>query len=141
MDSNDYQSARALAMYRRWGIEMEETPDGRVLVRQTSLPDGILYTQRELIERGKTRYPDRIVNPVTYHFDASQVTLSWIKEQVQRFGLKEKDLCNQLALPKATIQDLLAGRRPLDRLTATAFFYYFLAYRLGTDIRHDDGQG
>lgn len=127
-----------IAQYRSSGICITETEDNIVVVEQTKLDDKHwMMTQRELIKRGRTVYPEKRykIVPVTYSLDLSTITPEWIQEQMQEYDIRPKDLTRQLGLNASEVSLLLSGKRNMTRSIRSMFYYYFLSYRLSKDMR------
>ena len=139
------QLSRSISNYRRMGIVIEvlEMDDkiAKVKVVQERSPNGYFLNQKQLVERVKgvfehTGLKTNVI-PVVYGLDVSTITLEWIKERMEEFGIKRKDLMRQLAIDESSLSLLLKGERKMNKLVKSAFFYYFLTYELNRDFREE----
>ena len=75
------------------------------------------------------------VYPEVWALDIAQITLEWIEEQRKEFGLKRKNIMQQLNIDKSSLSLLLSGKTQLSIRTKACFYYYFLCYALNRDFR------
>lgn len=131
------QRSRSVAFHRSIGIEIEEVEDNQILVRQTSLVDGHIRTNKELYDIGRHWYPDKAYKIVagTYRLPLEDITGEWIREQMEIYGIKPKDVIRQTGLTQSEISLFLSGKRNMTRAIRALFYYYFLTYRLNRDLR------
>lgn len=106
-----------------------------MVITQSSLYNGYILNQKQLVERAKKIFPDKKVRPSVFSLDVSEITLNWIKSKMDEFGIKRKDLIKQLAIDKSSLSLLLSGSTELSKRTKATFFYYFLSYELNRDLR------
>lgn len=138
-DKDNIQWQRARAMMAASGIKIEELEDGRVKVTQTKFEGARLFNQKELISRGRTFYPDPKYKVVanTYNFDADMITPEWVREQMERYGVRPKDLVHQTGIYASSISELINGNRPMSVPVKALFFYYFQTKRLGYELAQE----
>ena len=117
------------------GVDIEPLEDGTVKVTQSSLINGYILNQKQLIERGKEIYPDAKIIPVVYSLNVDGITLEWIETRMKEFGIKRNDLIKQLAIDSSSLSLVLSGKRELSKPMRATFFYYFLTYELNRDFR------
>lgn len=122
--------------YYKQGIDVSTANDDPsiIVVEQVSLTErGYIYTQRELIEKGRYLYPDKKykIVPLTYQLNVDDITPEWIQEQMALYGVKPKDLAKQLALTKSSVSIVINGTRPIAASTKALIYYYFLSLKLG----------
>lgn len=125
-------------LYKKMGIGMQEVEDGRILVRQSSVTNGILLNQYDLRQRGKQVFPDRHIIPQVFFLDTSIVTPEWIQEKMKGTGLYQRDLSKQLGMNETMISKLINGKRPMSSAVQALFYYYFTLYEVTKEFRQDD---
>lgn len=125
----------SISGYNRLGISIESIDDSTVKVSQTRLINGYMLNQKQLIERGKEVYPDAKIIPVVYSLNVDSITIEWIEERMNEFGIKRNDLIKQLAIDRSSLSLILSGKRELSKPMRATFFYYFLTYELNKDFR------
>lgn len=59
--------------------------------------------------------------------DIAAVNSEWINNNMERLGLKAKEVSTHTGIDKSSVSLYLSGARPLTKL-AKAAFYYFLKY-------------
>ncbi len=116
-----------IALYAKAGIAITELDETTVKVHQVDT-DGYLLTQKQLVERGKKLYPGKTIIPVVYSLSVDSITPDWVKEQMKRYGIYQKDLVKQLAINKSTISKYLSGAVGMTKSVRALFFYYFLTF-------------
>ena len=116
-----------ISLYAKAGIAITELDDTKVKVHQVHT-NGNLLTQKQLVDRGKKLYPDKIIIPVVYSLNVDSITPDWVKEQMSRCGIYQKDLVKQLAINKSTISKYLSGAVGMTKSVRALFFYYFLTF-------------
>ena len=139
--------ARSISNYARMSIIIEiltlNTTEAKVKVIQKSAVNGYLLNQQQLVERVKKVFaPTGLkvkVYPEVWALDIAQITLEWIEEQRKEFGLKRKDMMQQLNIDKSSLSLLLSGKTQLSKRTKACFYYYFLCYTLNSDFRSQTG--
>ena len=113
--------------------------EAKVKVIQKTAYNGYLLNQQQLVERVRKVFaPTGLkVNfyPEVWALDIAQITLEWIEEQRKEFGLKRKDIMQQLNIDKSSLSLLLSGKTQLSKRTKACFYYYFLYYVLNRDFR------
>lgn len=121
------------------GVEVTEEGEGIIKVKQARFSNYQLYTQRELIKMGRDLYPSKEykIIPVTYPFDARSVTPEWIREQMQRWDIRPKDLTHHLGIRSSNISELINGVRPLSAPVSALFYYFFQVKRLGYELANE----
>ncbi|ODS87341.1 MAG: hypothetical protein ABS44_11930 [Chryseobacterium sp. SCN 40-13] len=80
------------------------------------------------------------MQPNVFSLDVSQITVEWINEKMNEFGIKRNDLVKQLALDKSYISRLFSDENNQFKINLTnqvksMFYYYFLTYELNRDFR------
>lgn len=125
----------SISGYGQMGIDIEPLDDGTVKVTQSSLINGYILNQKQLIERGKEAFPGSKIIPVVYSLNVDDITLEWIESKMQEYGIKRNDLIKQLAIDRSSLSLVLSGKRELSKPMRATFFYYFLTYELNRDFR------
>lgn len=128
------------AQFRKMGriyVEIVSFKDGRLIVRveQKEAINGLILTKAELTERVRDMFAGEIpsdwkltVSAVNFdRRDIAAVNAEWITDNMQRLGLKAKDIVNHTGLDKSEISLILSGERNLSKMGKAAF-YYFLKY-------------
>lgn len=126
---------QSIAGYNSLGISIEPLQDGTVKVTQSRLFNGYILNQKQLIERGRELYPEAKIVPVVYSLNVNEITIEWIENRMQEFGIKRNDLIKQLAIDRSSLSLILSGKRELSKPMRATFFYYFLTYELNRDFR------
>lgn len=136
----EYQRARAKAWLSSKGITIDIEEGDTIIIRQVSSPNGHYRTNRELRDIARFWYPDKRykIRPVTFCFDAEQVTAEWVQEQMDILGLKPKDLVHQLGLSAPNISLILRNKRNMSTPTKALFFYFFTLYHVNRQLREPD---
>lgn len=127
--------SKSIATYRAAGIDIEVLEDNQVKITQARLINGFILNQKQLHERAREVFPDAKIIPVVYSLQVDDITLDWIEEQMEEFGIKRNDLIKQLAVDKSSLSELLSGNRGLTKSMKATFFYYFLTYELNRNLR------
>lgn len=126
--------------YRKMGriyVEIVSFNGSRLIVRaeQKEAVNDRILTKSELVERVREMFSGEIpedwkltVSAVNYdRRDIAAVDADWIRNNMERLGLKAKDLEKHMGLDKSSISLYLSGERNLSKL-AKAGFYYFVKY-------------
>lgn len=126
---------KSIANYRAFGIDVEILEDNQIKITQSRLVNGYILNQKQLVERAKEIFPDAKIIPVVYSLQVDEIDIEWIKQQMEEFGIKRKDLIKQLAIDKSSLSEMFSGNRGLTKSMRATFFYYFLTYKLNRDLR------
>lgn len=126
---------KSIANYRAFGIDIETLEDNQVKISQSRLINGYILNQKQLHERAKNIFPDAKIIPVVYSLQVDDVTIEWVEQQMDEFGIKRNDLIKQIAIDKSSLSELFSGNRGLTKSMRATFFYYFLTYKLNRDLR------
>ena len=118
-------------------IEVVSFMNGRLIVRaeQKEAVNERILTKTELSERVREMFAGEIpadwtltVSAVNFdRRDIAAVDADWITGNMQRLGLRAKDIVNHMGLDKSEASLILAGERNLSKLGKAAF-YYFIKY-------------
>ena len=135
--------ARSISNYAANGIEIQITSFvdniATVIIKQSSLKNGYILNQKQLVERCKEVFSvhgiNTIVVPVVFTLDVSSIDIKWIESRMLEFGIKRNDLVKQLAIDKSSLSLVLSGKRELSKPMRATFFYYFMTYELNRDFR------
>ena len=134
----------SIMSYRKVGIEIEILDNFNipwtVKTKQTSLLNGYILNQKELVERTKAVFEDNEIHviPVTYSLPLKNITSLWITEQMKLYKVSKKDLLKQLGIGKNEIDQILKGHKIINNAEKAAFFYYFLTHQINTEMRNLD---
>lgn len=131
----EFQFRRMLAFYGSSGIVMREQEGDVVDVTQERVTGGFLMNQPQLVDRGKSMYPDKHIHPHVFRLDTELVTLDWVQKQLKRYKLKRKDLEKQLDLDPSTLSQILTGKRGMTKSMKALFYYYFMVYEVNEIFR------
>lgn len=131
----DATQNKSISTYRSAGIDIEVLEDNRVKITQSRLVNGYILNQKQLHERAREIFPKDKIIPVVYSLKVDDITLDWINQQMDEFGIKRNDLIKQMAIDKSSLSEILNGNRGLTKSMKSTFFYYFLTYRLNRDLR------
>ena len=121
--------------YRKFGIDIEVLEDGKIKITQSRLINGYILNQKQLIEKVREIFPGAKVVPVVFSLQVNDITIEWIENQLNEYGIKRNDLIKQLAIDKSSLSEILSGNRGLTKSMKATFFYYFLTYKLNRDLR------
>lgn len=143
MDEKSYEYQRLRAM--RWfyggmcGIDISEQEDGIVTVTQVdAAKTGRIFTQKELLAIGKGFYPRQHVHPHVFAFEGDEVTPEWVRERMDAFCIKQKDLIKNTGLDRSNISSYLSGKRPMSKGVKALFFYYFALLEANKKLHKGD---
>lgn len=125
----------SISNYAKAGIDIELIDNDTVKITQSRLLNGYILNNRQLYERAKAIFPDKIIRPVVYSLQVDDIDLNWIEAKMDEFGIKRKDLIKQLAIDKSSLSLIFSGTTNLSARTKATFFYYFLTYELNRDLR------
>ena len=126
-----FQIRKSIGMFL--GIDVSTPAENNVVtVTEKRLLNGWLLNQEQLRVFGRTVYPERKfkIRAEVYQLDLEQITVEWIKEQMEELGIKRYDIIRQLAIDKSSLSLILSGKRGLSNTMKVAFFYYFNSYLL-----------
>lgn len=134
---------KSISAYAANGIDISiveaSGADLKVVIEQTRLVNGYILNNKELYERAKEVFKDTgfraKIDPVVFTLNVEDITVNWIEDKMQEFGIKRKDLEKQLAIDKSSLSLIMSGNRELSKPMRATFFYYFLTYELNRDFR------
>lgn len=114
-----------------------------IIISQSSLINGYILNNKELHDRAKEIFSgiDRIkfkIIPSVFSLNVDNITIPWIENKMEEFGINRKDLVKQLAIDKSSLSLILSGNRELSKPMRATFFYYFLTYELNRDFRENN---
>lgn len=141
------QIRRSKANYRRAGIDIDTVDIDfgnltvTVRIAQSRLVNGYMLNQKQLVDRAREVFIDspwRVkIKPVVYSLDTSHITIPWIEDRMEEFGIRRKDLIKQLAIDKVSLSKIFSGTTGLTRSMRALFYYYFMTYELNRDFREE----
>lgn len=105
-------------------IQIEEKED-TVIIRQTDLIEGKVYSNKTLYTIAKNLYPDKKIVPVVFLFDKESITLTWINTQIEQHKVSKKDLTKFLPFSSEQITEILNENYKLNKTEKALFFYFF----------------
>lgn len=110
-----------------------------VRIKQTNFTHSIFLTNKELYKMAKDIYGDLPikVSPQTWEVNPDNITLEWIKEQIEKLGLSKTDLKKQTGLDRNSLYAILNNTRPLSRANKMIFFYYLHLVNYGVRTREE----
>ena len=138
MELTDAQK-KSIAKYKMFGIDFEINEDV-VKVSQNRNINGYFLNQNQLHKRARAIFPTEKIQCNVFSLDVLEITMQWIEERMEEFGIKRNDLIKQLALDKSYLSLLFASednprKIQLSRPMKALFYYYFLTYELNRDFR------
>ncbi len=117
------------------GLNIELIDSDTVKITQTKLINGYILNNKQLYNRAKEVFSDKKIIPDVFSLQVNDIDLDWVKNKMEEFGIKQKDLLKQLTIDKTSLNLVFSGKANLSRLMKVAFFYYFLIYELNRDLR------
>tara|TARA_Y100001963_G_scaffold157617_1_gene254318 strand:+ start:191 stop:604 length:414 start_codon:yes stop_codon:yes gene_type:complete len=126
---------QSISNYKRIGIDIEVLDEGKLKITQTRLINGYLLNQKQLTERAWEVFPNWRVIPIVFSLDVHDINIDWIKNKMETYGIKRKDLIKQLAMDKTYVSRLFSKNIELSNPMKASFYYYFLTYELNRDLR------
>mgnify|MGYP000873905098 FL=1 len=132
------QITSSIEYYKSIGIDIEILDDTvtpwKIKIQQRSLCNNNILNQKQLVQCAKEIFERAelkvIVIPVTYSIQLETITLDWIEEKMNSYGIKKNDLKKQLGLTSVEIANILSGRKPIYPQLKAAFYYYFLCHQI-----------
>lgn len=115
------------------GITVTVVSDDTIVAKQTTIVNGDLYNQKELVDDAKRFFGEFKIKPSVYSLDTATITIGWIEEKIKKHGIKPKDLEKQLALKSDYLEGIFAPQeskkhRVLTPPMKALFFYYFMVH-------------
>ena len=121
-------------------IEVVSFDEGRLIVRaeQKDMVNDKFLTKKELTDRVREMFRGEIptewkltVSAVDYdRKDIDAVNPEWIKNRMEKLGLKNKHVSNYTGIDKCTVSLLLAGEREMTKWHKVAMYYFFKYYEV-----------
>ena len=121
-------------------IEIISFNGKRLIVRaeQKEAVNERILTKKELVERVREMFAGEIpadwlltVSAVNFdRRDIAAVNPEWIKKNMDRLGLKAKDVVSHTGFDKSTVSEILSGERNLSKSGKAAFYYFFKYYEV-----------
>lgn len=124
-----------VALLKKAGINIALLEDGRILVEQTSSSNGYLLTQKQLSDRAKAIFPECHTVAKVMYIELDGITPEWIKENMKRIGIYQRDLSRQIGINETSISLYLNGKRTMTKAVQALFYYYFAFYDLNANLR------
>lgn len=127
--------ARQYKTMARIYIDIVSLSDSRLIVRveQKQITSGKQLSKSELEKRVRDMFSGEIpsdwkltVSAVDFdRSDIDSVDADWIKNNMDRLGVKAKNIETHTGLDKATLSTLINGNRDLTKWQKVAFYYFF----------------
>lgn len=132
---------KSIAAYKKVGIEIEvlelkeEIPV--VLIKQRYPYNGYILNQKQLVKRAKTLFSFEKIHVKTsvYSLDLNDITMSWIKEKMTEFELKQNDFIKLIALDNTSLRLIFSEEQKLPNQVKVAFYYLFLTFEINKQFR------
>lgn len=129
--------------YRRMAhivVEIVSYSEGRLIVRaeQKDLVNDKFLTKKELTERVREMFKGEIpddwkltVSAVNFdRKDIDGITIAWVKNRMEKLGLKAKHLSNYTGIDKCTMSSILSGDKDLTKWHKVGLYYFFKYYEV-----------
>lgn len=129
--------------YRRMAhivVEIVSYSEGRLIVRaeQKDLVNDKFLTKKELTERVREMFKGEIpddwkltVSAVNFdRKDIDSITIAWVKNRMEKLGLKAKHLSNYTGIDKCTMSSILSGDKDLTKWHKVGLYYFFKYYEV-----------
>lgn len=96
------EQKEAILHYARLGIVIEPLEEV-ILIKQQRLMNGLILTQKELVQRARSVFPVGIIKPSIFSLQLDAIDLPWVKNEMLELGLKPNDLIRLLGLDKSSL--------------------------------------
>lgn len=127
------QQQNSIKNYKMHGIEIE-IKDGVIVITQKRLINGNILSNKDLYDRAKKVFPNSKIRPVIYKVELDHITPEWVKEKMEEFDIKPKDLSKQTTLDISSISLILNGERKMNKSVKALFFYYFMLFEINQGL-------
>lgn len=125
-------SMRNYARFEKIKIDILDVEKGALIVRveQVAKVDDKVFNSKELTSKAKEVFSnvDIIAHYRTLLFKGKgieAVSPSWVKNQLKKYDLYQKDLVNDMKIDRHVISRLLSGKYEFTKWHKAAFFFYF----------------
>ena len=132
------EQKRSVDNYRRLGIDLEVLEKDKIKITQSRPINGYILNQKQLVARAREIFKEEIIIPVVFALNIHDITIKWIENKMDEYGIKRRDLVKQLALDKSYLSRLFGNSEhkiTLSKPMKATFFYYFLTYELNRELR------
>lgn len=128
---------KSIGRYKSVGIHIEVNEQEKIVtITQKELLNGYILTNKQLHQTARDLFDKAYkIIPIVFSLDVSEITPEWIAEQMTLLGIKPKDIIGQLCVDKSSLSLYLNGRNKMNKLVRSAFYYYFLVYKINRDLR------
>lgn len=126
---------QTIEKYKQQGIVIEILAPDLIKIKQTNLVDGIIFNQKQLHLRAREIFTTEKITPVVYSPNLNDITIEWVKQQMEEYGIKRNDLVKQLGIDKKTLGNIFLRDYYLNKPMKISLFYYFLTYKLNNNLR------
>lgn len=72
--------------------------------------------------------PNAKIRPSVYKINTDHIDSKWIKNKMEEYDLKAKDLAKQTTIDVASLSLMLNDERKMNKSVKALFFYYFMAF-------------
>lgn len=104
-----------------------------VRVEQKDLVNDRVLSESDLVERVRDMFRGEIpddwkltVSAVDYdRRDISNISSEWIRDKMEKLNIKSKTIHSYTGIDKASLSELINGKRELTRWHKVAFYYFF----------------
>ena len=104
----------------------------QVETTQGETKSGKYATEATLINRTKELFAKIlpnvkfVINPVPFApSPASTVTTAWLENQMEKKGIRIKQIAFDAGIDRESISDWVTGKRPMSQLVKAMFYFYF----------------
>lgn len=136
------EQKRSISNLARLGVDVKIVDGDTVLIQQNRLINKRMLTQEQLHSRGRAIFPlPYKIKPTVYAVDFSGITVEYVKEKMELYGIKRNDLIKQVGVNKSYLSLIFAEegnerKISLSRAMKAALYYYFVSYELNEDIKN-----
>lgn len=117
------------------GLDYRYDDLDRIIVTQIELKNGWILNQSQLIERARKIFPNEKIVPNVFSLNTDLIDLDWIKNKMNEFGIKQKDIVKHLSVSKSELSRIITGSTGLSNRTKASFYFYFLTFELNKSFR------
>lgn len=131
---------QTIANYKQLGVSIEIVAPDLIKVKQIALVNGFILNQKQLHTMARKIFTTEKITPVVYSPNLNDITIEWVKQQMEEYGVKRNDLVKQLGIDKKTLSNIFLRDYYLNKPMKISFFYYFLTYKLNNNLRTFDNE-
>ncbi len=132
-----------MSLYGGISVRIVQSNVEKVVIRveQMNLRLGVIFNKKELAARAR-KVIEPILGkvqilywPVVFQPKIDSLDKFWVKDKMEYYKLKIKDLALQLNIDENEISNILSGVKPLTKLHRSTFFYFFYSLRMGNSMK------